>query len=216
MSAHVADLRLLEPRPRPKTQKGPASPEAKQRVIQRPPPRLHRPGPPHDARRARTLRRLLSGMMTDLAPANTHETFSPTPWPKKSAPEPDPRPLFNLAAVGDFDGAGDNYRPMEGIEMPSSTGSSPRPLERTRPDVPLRPAHPTRLRKIQKELNEPSNASQRGSPTRRSLSASSSNSPIHRATFSIRKKEGIVFLCNLSARKPTVTTASLAKRTETD
>ncbi len=54
-------------------------------------------------------------MMTDLAPANTHETFLANSMAEEAWRLNQIRArCANLAAVGDFDGAGDNYRPMEG------------------------------------------------------------------------------------------------------
>ncbi len=116
MSAHVADLQhqvsvlsIL------KHKKGPASPEAKQRVkynalrhgftgqvlIMTPEEREH-----FDA--------FVKGMMTDLAPANTHETFLANSMAEEAWRLNQIRArCANLSAVGDFDGAGDNYRPME-------------------------------------------------------------------------------------------------------
>ena len=99
-----------------KRKKGPASPEAKQRVkynalrhgftgqvlIMTPEEREH-----FDA--------FVKGMMTDLAPAGTHETFLANSMAEEAWRLNQIRArCANLIAVGDFDGAGDKYRPMEG------------------------------------------------------------------------------------------------------
>src|SRR5580692_8493325 len=56
----------------------------------------------------------LQGMMTDLAPIGTHETFLANSIAEEAWRLNQIRArCANLAAVGDFDGAGDNYRPME-------------------------------------------------------------------------------------------------------
>src|SRR5579863_5565391 len=117
MSAHVADLQhqatvLIAL----KSKKGPSSPEAKQRVkynalrhgftgqvlIMTPEEREK-----FDA--------FVAGMMTDLAPVGTHETFLANSVAEEAWRLNQIRArCANLSAVGDFDGAGDNYRPMEG------------------------------------------------------------------------------------------------------
>src|ERR1700679_3887042 len=98
-----------------KAKKGPSTPEAKERVkynalrhgftgqvlIMTPEEREK-----FDA--------FLKGMMTDLAPANTHETFLANSMAEEAWRANQIRArCANLAAVGDFDGAGDNYRPMD-------------------------------------------------------------------------------------------------------
>jgi hypothetical protein len=115
MSAHIADLhhqatalKVL------KGKKGPSTPEAKQRVkynalrhgftgqvlIVTPEEREH-----FDA--------FLEGMMTDLAPAGTHETFLANSIAEEAWRLNQIRArCINLSAVADFDGAGDKYRPM--------------------------------------------------------------------------------------------------------
>lgn len=113
MSTHVADLQRQATAL--KNKKGPASPEAKQRVkynalrhgltgqvlIMTPEEREH-----FDA--------FLKGMMTDLAPIGTHETFLANSIAEEAWRLNQIRArCLNLSAVGDFDGAGDNYRPME-------------------------------------------------------------------------------------------------------
>jgi hypothetical protein len=53
-------------------------------------------------------------MMTDLAPASTHETFLANSMAEEAWRLNQIRArCANLSAVGDFDGAGDKYRPME-------------------------------------------------------------------------------------------------------
>ena len=99
-----------------KRKKGPASPEAKQRVkynalrhgftgqvlIMTPEEREK-----FDA--------FVKGMMTDLAPVGTHETFLANSIAEEAWRLNQIRArCVNLSAVGDFDGAGDKYRPMEG------------------------------------------------------------------------------------------------------
>jgi hypothetical protein len=101
-----------------KAKKGPASPEAKERVkynalrhgftgqvlIMTPEEREK-----FDA--------FVKGMMTDLAPVGTHETFLANSMAEEAWRLNQIRArCSNLSAVGDFDGAGDKYLPMEGIE----------------------------------------------------------------------------------------------------
>ncbi len=116
MSAHVAELELqASDLAVLKSKKGPSSPEAKQRIkynalrhgftgqvlIVTPEEREH-----FDA--------FLKGMMTDLAPAGTHETFLANSIAEEAWRLNQIRArCMNLSAVGDFDGAGDKYRPME-------------------------------------------------------------------------------------------------------
>src|SRR5580704_10961586 len=117
MSALVADLEqqttaLIAL----KAKKGPSSPEGKQRVkynalrhgftgqvlIMTPEEREK-----FDA--------FVKGMMTYLAPAGTHETFHANSMAEEAWRLNQIRAhCANLSAVGDFDGAGDKYRPMEG------------------------------------------------------------------------------------------------------
>ena len=112
LSALVADL--------VKSKKGPSSPEAKQRVkynalrhgftgqvlIMTPEEREK-----FDA--------FVQGMMTDLAPVGTHETFLANSIAEEAWRLNQIRArCANLSAVGDTDGAGDRYRPMEGVEEP--------------------------------------------------------------------------------------------------
>src|SRR5579863_9484154 len=114
MSALVADLQLQVINL--KNKKGPSSPEAKQRVkynalrhgftgqvlIMTPEEREK-----FDA--------FVKGMMTDLAPVGTHETFLANSVAEEAWRLNQIRArCANLSAVGDFDGAGDKYRPMEG------------------------------------------------------------------------------------------------------
>src|SRR5271167_882549 len=117
MSALVADLhREADALKGLKRKKGPASPEAKERVrynalrhgftgqvlIMTPEEREK-----FDA--------FLKGMMTDLAPVGTHETFLANSVAEEAWRLNQIRArCANLSAVGDFDGAGDKYRPMEG------------------------------------------------------------------------------------------------------
>ena len=113
MSAHVADLQRQTNALKGK--KGPASPEAKQRVkynalrhgltgqvlIMTPEEREK-----FDA--------FVNGMMSDLAPVGTHETFLANSMAEEAWRLNQIRPrCANVSAVGDFDGAGDKYRPME-------------------------------------------------------------------------------------------------------
>ena len=110
MSALVADLQRQTSALKGK--KGPASPEAKQRVkynalrhgftgqvlIMTPEEREK-----FDA--------FVKGMMTDLAPVGTHETFLANSMAEEAWRLNQIRArCANLSAVGDFDGAGDNYR----------------------------------------------------------------------------------------------------------
>jgi hypothetical protein len=113
MSAHVADLERQANALKPK--KGPASPEAKERVrynalrhgftgqvlIMTPEEREK-----FDA--------FVQGMMTDLAPVGTHETFLANSMAEEAWRLNQIRArCANLSAVGDFDGAGNRYRSME-------------------------------------------------------------------------------------------------------
>jgi hypothetical protein len=99
-----------------KAKKGPATPEAKNRVrynalrhgftgqvlIMTPEEREK-----FDA--------FVQGMMTDFAPVGTHETFLANSIAEEAWRLNQIRArCANLTAVGDFDGAGDKYQPMEG------------------------------------------------------------------------------------------------------
>src|SRR5580698_11281616 len=99
-----------------KAKKGPSTPEAKERVkynalrhgftgqvlIMTPEEREK-----FDA--------FVKGMMTDLTPVGTHETFLANSMAEEAWRLNQIRArCVNLSAVGDFDGAGDKYRPMEG------------------------------------------------------------------------------------------------------
>jgi len=114
MSLHIADLQREANAL--KSKKGPASPEAKERVkynalrhgftgqvlIMTPEEREK-----FDA--------FVNGMMTDLAPVGTHETFLANSMAEEAWRLNQIRArCANLSAVGDFDGAGDKYRSMEG------------------------------------------------------------------------------------------------------
>src|SRR5271167_2793113 len=117
MSALVDDLeRQASDLKNLKAKKGPASPEAKERVrynalrhgftgqvlIMSPEEREK-----FDA--------FVKGMMSDLAPVGTHETFLANSMAEEAWRLNQIRArCTNLSAVGDFDGAGDKYRPMEG------------------------------------------------------------------------------------------------------
>src|SRR3984957_6506647 len=59
----------------------------------------------------------VKGLMTDLAPVGTHETFLANSMAEEAWRLNQIRArCANLSAVGDLDGAGDKYRPNEGIE----------------------------------------------------------------------------------------------------
>ena len=113
ISAHVDDLHRQTSALKGK--KGPASPEAKNRVK-------------YNARRHGFTGQVLlmtpeerekfdpfvTGMMSDLAPVGTHETFLANSMAEEAWRLNQIRARSaNLSAVGDFDGAGDKYRPME-------------------------------------------------------------------------------------------------------
>jgi hypothetical protein len=118
MSALVADLQRQAGTLQTialKSKKGPASPEAKERVK-------------YNALRHGFTGQVLimtpeerekfdifvNGMMTDLAPVGTHETFLANSMAEEAWRLNQIRArCANLSAVGDFDGAGDNYRSME-------------------------------------------------------------------------------------------------------
>jgi len=118
-SALVADLEhLTTTLIAIKAKKGPATPEAKDRVR-------------YNALRHGFTGQVLimtpeerekfdaftKGMMTDLAPAGTHETFLANSIAEEAWRLNQIRArCVNLSAVGDFEGAGDKYTPMEGIE----------------------------------------------------------------------------------------------------
>jgi hypothetical protein len=122
MSALIADLQretIALKADTLKAKKGPASPEAKQRVR-------------YNALRHGFTGQVLimtpeerekfdpfvKGMMTDLAPVGTHETFLANSMAEEAWRSNQIRArCANLAAVGDFDGAGDKYRPMEGQNL---------------------------------------------------------------------------------------------------
>ena len=117
MSALVDDLqRQASTLKALKGKKGPSSPEAKERVkynalrhgftgqvlIMTPEEREK-----FDA--------FVKGMMSDLAPVGTHETFLANSMAEEAWRLNQIRArCANISAVGDFDGAGDKYRPMEG------------------------------------------------------------------------------------------------------
>ena len=116
MSALVADLeRQAGVLSALKAKKGPATPEAKERVK-------------YNALRHGFTGQILimtpeerekfdaftKGMMTDLAPAGTHETFLANSIAEEAWRLNQIRArCVNLSAVGDFDGAGSKYRLME-------------------------------------------------------------------------------------------------------
>ena len=98
-----------------KGKKGPASPEAKNRVKYN----ALRHGftgqvllmTPEERQKFDPF---VTGMMSDLAPVGTHETFLANSMAEEAWRLNQIRARSaNLAAVGDFDGAGDKYRPME-------------------------------------------------------------------------------------------------------
>jgi hypothetical protein len=117
MSALVADLqREAVTLIALKSKKGPSTPEAKERVkynalrhgftgqvlIMAPEEREK-----FDA--------FVTGIMTDLTPVGTHETFLANSIAEEAWRLNQIRARCNnLSAVGDFDGAGNKYRPMEG------------------------------------------------------------------------------------------------------
>src|SRR5450432_3706695 len=112
-----------------KGKKGPSSPEAKQRVRYN----AVRHGftgqvlfmTPEEREKFDAF---VKGMMTELAPVGTHETFLANSIAEEAWRLNQIRArCANLSAVGDFDGAGDKYVPMEsddpqvrtaGIEIP--------------------------------------------------------------------------------------------------
>ena len=99
-----------------KGKKGPSTPEAKQRV------RFNalRHGFTGqvlimDIEEREIFDVFVKGMMTDLAPVGTHETFLANSMAEEAWRLNQIRArCANLSAVGDYDGAGDKYRPMEG------------------------------------------------------------------------------------------------------
>ena len=117
MSAFIDDLqRQADTLNDPKRKKGPASPEAKERVRYN----ALRHGftgqvlfmTPEEREKFDAF---VKGMMTDLAPVGTHETFLANSVAEEAWRLNQIRArCANLTAVGDFDGAGDKYRPMEG------------------------------------------------------------------------------------------------------
>src|SRR5579863_10036437 len=117
MSALVDDLhRQANALNALKRKKGPASPEAKERVRYN----ALRHGftgqvlimTPEEREKFDVF---VIGMMTDLAPVGTHETFLANSVAEEAWRLNQIRArCANLSAVGDFDGAGDRYRPMDG------------------------------------------------------------------------------------------------------
>jgi len=117
MSALIDDLeRQASALQALKAKKGPSTPEAKERVkynalrhgftgqvlIMTPEERQK-----FDA--------FVKGMMSDLAPIGTHETFLANSMAEEAWRLNQIRArCANISAVGDFDGAGNKYRPMEG------------------------------------------------------------------------------------------------------
>ena len=124
MSALVDDLeRQADALIALKSKKGPQSPEAKERVK-------------YNALRHGFTGQVLimtpeereifdaftKGMMTDLAPAGTHETFLANSIAEEAWRLNQIRArCANLSAVGDLDGAGDKYRPMDDQNLPIET-----------------------------------------------------------------------------------------------
>jgi hypothetical protein len=118
MSALVADLQREAGALKAitlKVKKGPASPQAKERVKYN----ALRHGftgqvlimTPEERQKFDPF---VKGMMTDLAPVGTHETFLANSMAEEAWRLNQIRArCTNLSAVGDFDGAGDKYRPME-------------------------------------------------------------------------------------------------------
>ena len=113
MSALVDDLQRQAAALKGK--KGPSSPEAKQRVRYN----AVRHGftgqvlfmTPEEREKFDPF---VKGMMTDLAPVGTHETFLANSIAEEAWRLNQIRArCVNLAAVGDIDGAGDKYRPIE-------------------------------------------------------------------------------------------------------
>src|SRR5271165_4581909 len=126
MSALVDDLQRQAAALKGETlkgKKGPSSPEAKQRVRYN----AVRHGftgqvlfmAPEEREKFDVF---VKGMMTDLAPVGTHETFLANSITEEAWRLNQIRArCANLSAVGDFDGAGDKYIPIEGeagIETP--------------------------------------------------------------------------------------------------
>jgi hypothetical protein len=110
----AADLQAL------KAKKGPSTPEAKDRVKYN----ALRHGftgqvlimTPEEHEKFAAV---VQGMMTDLAPIGTHETFLANSMAEEAWRLNQIRArCANLSAAGDFDGAGDRYRPMEGAHEP--------------------------------------------------------------------------------------------------
>ena len=126
MSALVDDLqRQADDLNAGKRKKGPASPEAKERVRYN----ALRHGftgqvlfmTPEEREKFDAF---VKGMMTDLAPVGTHETFLANSVAEEAWRLNQIRArCANLTAVGDFDGAGDKYRPMEGQNPDAGTNS---------------------------------------------------------------------------------------------
>jgi hypothetical protein len=115
MSALVADLQRQAGALKSNGKKGPASPQAKERVKYN----ALRHGftgqvlimTPEEREKFDVF---VKGMMSDLAPVGTHETFLANSMAEEAWRLNQIRArCANLSAVGDFDGAGDKYRPME-------------------------------------------------------------------------------------------------------
>jgi hypothetical protein len=128
MSALVADLQRQAAALKDlKAKKGPSTPEAKDRVKYN----ALRHGftgqvlimTPEEHEKFAAF---VKGMMTDLAPVGTHETFLANSMAEEAWRLNQIRArCTNLSALGDFDGAGNKYRPMEGQDPPKPPASKP-------------------------------------------------------------------------------------------
>src|SRR5580693_1876222 len=126
MSALVADLeREASALKALKGKKGPSSPEAKERVRYN----AVRHGftgqvlimTPEEREKFDVF---VKGMMTDLAPVGTHETFLANSMAEEAWRLNQIRArCTNLSAVGDFDGLGNQYQPMEGQDHQATTAA---------------------------------------------------------------------------------------------
>jgi hypothetical protein len=124
MSAHIADLqRQADTLSDLKGKKGPASPEAKERVRYN----ALRHGFTGQvlimpAEERESFDAFVKGMMTDFAPIGTHETFLANSIAEEAWRLNQIRArCSNLSAVGDFEGAGNRYRPMESQQPEDET-----------------------------------------------------------------------------------------------
>ena len=191
MSSLVADFeRQAE---RPQRQKGTSlSGGQRTRKVQRPPPRFHRPGTHHDSRGARKIRPLRQRHDDRSRPCRHPRNLPRQLHGRRSmAAESDPRPLRQPLRRRRFRWRRRQISPHGGARMSRSRCDRVPPLskplsratnQRTGLDVPLWPAHPKSLRKVQEGAERaPGSAEKPSRQPNWKKPACSSNWLIHRA-----------------------------------